>query len=158
MKTTLLLLSVFLSVSLFGQNEIITKDRQTIQVYDFIGKSNSHLYFIQESAYQTYSFKIELDKIDMNPEMTKIFDKLPTVNPNNLIANSMLKFSKQSITGITISAVGTVSSIILPFVSSSTIPVIIASGGLGIVGYIVWALSYRHLKNGAYIALAKEYN
>ncbi len=154
MKTTLLFLSVFLSVSLFGQTEIFTTDNQIIGVEYFIGKTENQLYFVQSGSLETY--KIDLSRIKMDESVKSTLNDVDLLESNSTLASSLLKFSKQSTTGIVISTISSISSIIVPFITTST-PALVISPAIGIVGFIVWATSYKHLKTGAQFSLAKDY-
>ena len=164
MKYTFVFLVVGLSSIFYSQSELITKSRQIIGVSEYIGKMGTKLYFIQEGTFKTY--KIDFERIDLNPEASVEFEnqfltydeleKIPIINENNTLANALLKFSKQSTTGIAVSLIGTLSSVILPFITSST-PILIVPPVIGIAGYIIWVTSYKHLKTGAEFAIAKNY-
>ena len=151
MKTTLLFLSVFLSVTLFGQREIFTNDSKMISVLYFVGKTDSQLYFVESGSLQT--FKIDLSRIQI---AQSTLERIPLFEPINTLASSLLKFSTQSKTGIGISILSSFGSVIVPFLTTYT-PALIISPAIGIIGFIVWASSYNHLKKGSQISLAIDY-
>jgi len=117
-------------------------------------KSDSDLYFqlfeIDEQGYQKASnyYKIPLSAINGNIDCKVI--------NSTKFGNYLLKFVKQSQTGITLSILGTAGSVLLPFVANNA-AVLIVPPIISLTGFIVWASSYSHLKKYGIIDSAIDY-
>ena len=108
-------------------------------------KTDSDLYF---RTGDVKYYKLPLSAIDGNVDCQVI--------NSTKFGNYLLKFVKQSQTGITLSIIGTTGSILLPFIANNA-AVLIVPPIISLTGFIVWASSYSHLKKYGIIDSAIEY-
>ena len=155
MKNLLLILFIISSINLFSQGTITEyeptdiiklKDKSFILTEKILFKTDSNVYF-QFIGFETY-YKLQLSKVDGKISCRH----LKKTKPGDFI----LKFVKQSQTGLTLSIIGGTSSAILPFLIQSS-AVLILPPVISLTGFMVWISSYRHLKQYGIIDSAVEY-
>lgn len=162
-KIVLLTIVSFFSVFSFAQNSnnetngesvIKLKDNSLVYPEKILFKSDSDLYFqldeIDEQGYHKGSnyYKIPLSAIDGSIDCQEI--------NSTKFGSYLLKYVKQSQTGITLSILGSTGSVILPFVVNN-VAILIVPPVISLTGFIIWASSYSHLKKYAIIDSAIEY-
>jgi hypothetical protein len=171
MKNLFLILFIISSINLFSQGTITEYDpipgtynindiwlnTSSGEVFKYDGeiwnstgnilfKTDSNVYF-QFIGVETY-YKLQLSKVDGKISCRH----LKKTKPGDFI----LKFVKQSQTGLTLSIIGGTSSAILPFLIQSSV-VLILPPVISLTGFMVWISSYRHLKNYGIIDSAIEF-
>ena len=155
MKNLLLILFIISSINLFSQGTITEyeptdiiklKDKSFILTEKILFKTDSNVYF-QFIGFETY-YKLQLSKVDGKISCRH----LKKTKPGDFI----LKFVKQSQTGLTLSIIGGTSSAILPFLIQPS-AVLILPPVISLTGFMVWISSYRHLKNYGIIDSAIEF-
>ena len=155
MKNLLLILFIISSINLFSQGTITEyeptvliklKDKSCILVEKILFKTDSNVYF-QLIGVETY-YKLQLSKVDGEISCRH----LKKTKPGDFI----LKFVKQSQTGLTLSIIGGTSSAILPFLIQSS-AVLILPPVISLTGFMVWISSYKHLKQYGIIDSAIEF-
>jgi hypothetical protein len=121
------------------------KDNSVLYPEKILFKTNSDLYFeIGDDKY----YKLPLTFVVGNVDCQKL--------NSSKFSNYLLKFVKQSQTGITLSILGTTGSVLLPFVVKN-VAVLVIPPVISLTGFIVWASSYSHLKKYGIIESAIEY-
>jgi hypothetical protein len=153
-KIVLLTIVSFCSIFSFAQNTtnvvyketvIKLKDNSLVYPEEILFKTDSDLYFMYgDDKY----YKLALTSIDGNVECKEL--------NSSKFSNYLLKFVKQSQTGITLSILGTAGSVLLPFVVNN-VSVLFIPPVISLTGFIVWASSYSHLKKYGIIESAIEY-
>jgi hypothetical protein len=153
-KIILLTIVSFCSIFSFAQNTnnetngesvIKLKDNSLVYPEKILFKSDSDLYFlIGDDKY----YKLPLSSIDGNIDCKVI--------NSTKFGPYLLKYVKQSQTGITLSILGSTGSVILPFVVNN-VAILIVPPIISLTGFIVWASSYSHLKKYGIIDSAIEY-
>lgn len=153
-KIVLLTIVSFCSIFSFAQNTtnvvyketvIKLKDNSLVYPEEILFKTDSDLYFLfGDDKY----YKLALSSIDGNVEC-KVLN-------STKFGSFLLKYVKQSQTGITLSILGSTGSVILPFVVNN-VAILIVPPVISLTGFIIWASSYSHLKKYAIIDSAIEY-
>ena len=155
MKNLLLILFIISSINLFSQGTITEyeplvliklKDKSLIISEKILFKTDSNLYF-QLLGEETY-YKLNTSKLE--GEISCRY--LKKTKPGDFI----LKFVKQSQSGLTLSIIGGTSSAILPFLIQSS-AVLILPPVISMTGLIIWISSYKHLKQYGIINSAIEF-
>lgn len=154
-KIVLLTIVSFCSIFGFAQNAvfdnngekvILLKDNSLINPGIILFKTDSNLYFSPLTDDKFY--KIALTLIDGYVDCQEL--------NSSKFGSFLLKYVKQSQTGITLSILGTAGSVLLPFVVNN-IAVLVIPPVISLTGFIIWASSYSHLKKYGIIESAIEY-
>jgi len=142
---TLLILSIYS----FGFSQlkatIVLKDLSLLYLNSRLYKFENYIYFEDDGI----QYKLSIDSI------RKIDDRVRVIEINKL-TYSLDKFANTSQTGIGFQIVGGLLGYVLPFVIFPVPPIaFIATGGIIVTGFIIWATSYKHLRQYTLIAEAK---
>jgi hypothetical protein len=153
-KIILLTIVSFCSIFSFAQNTtnvvynetvIKLKDNSLVYPEEILFKTDSDVYFIYgDDKY----YKIPLTSIDGDIDC-KVLN-------STKFGSFLLKYVKQSQTGITLSILGSTGSVILPFVVNN-VAILVVPPVISLTGFVIWASSYSHLKKYAIIDSAIEY-
>jgi len=153
MKSILTALTIFISFSSFTQYNFVQDDKSVITLKDsteiylneILFKSETDLYFLYgDEKYYKLPLNIFQGEIDCKTIKSTKF------------SHYLLKFVKQSQTGITLSILGTSGSVILPLIVNN-VAVFIVPPVISLTGFIVWASSYSSLKKYGIIDSAIEF-
>jgi len=142
---TLLILSIYS----FGFSQlkatIVLKDLSLLYLNSRLYKFENYIYFEDDGI----QYKLSIDSI------RKIDDRVRVIEINKL-TYSLDKFANTSQTGIGFQIVGGLLGYVLPFVIFPVPPIaFIATGVISVTGFIIWATSYKHLRQYTLIAEAK---
>jgi hypothetical protein len=153
MKSILTVLTIFISFSSFTQYTFVQDDKSVVTLKDsteiylneILFKSETDLYFLYgDEKYYKLPLNIFLGEVDCKTIKSTKF------------SHYLLKFVKQSQTGITLSILGTSGSVILPLITNN-VAVFIVPPVISLTGFIVWASSYSSLKKYGIIDSAIEF-
>jgi hypothetical protein len=153
MKSILTVLTIFISFSSFTQYNFVQDDKSVVTLKDsteiylneILFKSETDLYFLYgDEKYYKLPLNIFQGEVDCKTIKSTKF------------SHYLLKFVKQSQTGITLSILGTSGSVILPLIVNN-VAVFIVPPIISVTGFIVWASSYSSLKKYGIIDSAIEF-
>jgi hypothetical protein len=137
----------------FGQTSgtsgynILTTNNEIIIADKILYSTKTDLFFTLSGSETCY--KIPLGMLLKSDDFGK---QLPSTDFNYYLS----KFVSKSQTGITLQIIGTVGSIILPF-AEAPIALLAVPPVVGVAGWIIWASSYKALKQFATIDRAIEW-
>ena len=145
-------MTIFISFSSFTQYNFVQDDKSVVTLKDsteiylneILFKSETDLYFLYgDEKYYKLPLNIFQGEVDCKTIKSTKF------------SHYLLKFVKQSQTGITLSILGTSGSVILPLIVNN-VAVFIVPPIISVTGFIVWASSYSSLKKYGIIDSAIE--
>jgi hypothetical protein len=153
-KIVLLTIVSFCSIFSFAQNNenddlwlngLKLKDNSVVYPDKILFKTDTDVFFqLENNKYYKLPLSLLGDVVDCKTLSSSKF------------GDFLLKYVKQSQTGITLSIIGSTGTVILPFFINK-VAVLVVPPIISLTGFIIWASSYSHLKKYAIIDSAIDY-